>query len=731
MEKEAKETQNYQILNTTKIESRADEIMSHLDTAPDEVKKAFEALLTVEREQNTLALGSKRLDEIEVLSRESSYLFFDGILQDTTIAAKKIKESLELIHKSEYLSTFLREDGLFSLEGREYQFIPFKKGINYGRVKPEELESASPDDIFYILQPSSFLENYSVPGEDPFMINVLDVCRVEFKEGVDSAPVINAYDGSITSKTHDSYKASEYYGFAPNSLAQTSLFPSGTALLEFRGQADENDKVISRGLIAVYDNVIKTATKRGKIRGYTIKYSERYAHFDVVTPNLLLDAIQNTTGMKFSNFYNQYLATAQFAYGYTNLDTDDGFSRTYIPGPSARYPTYNELWSQLRAKDEWESRLYAAYEKYIDKFTSLNDSAKDDINDKTAYREMLMEGYNKLYKTLESDEVFKYYKMSRIHRGGPPALTIEDLPGYRGEWEVLAQHGFDDIKGFSSLIDITNRIFTFLHERYLMDDPVDRVLPDVLLDEALETADSTLSKLEKGALLGNNSELNPEQVKTLLSGKRGTTVIGGGQSLKTNARVCDVKIDSLVVDKRASAKKRYSQQAEDALASVPEFKRFNEELLRSPYVDFAELDRSVLKGEEGGVNLNAATEALAYLNSMPLGSTSKIAFKVRLLGRHKALGLYYSSDKTVALDRRVKGWKSTLEHEVTHHYDHNNQDRYSRNAVVGWIKANTLIPENSQFKERKNYYMSDVELFARGGRGCKTFDAWGVSATLP
>lgn len=113
---------------------------------------------------------------------------------------------------------------------------------------------------------------------------------------------------------------------------------------------------------------------------------------------------------------------------------------------------------------------------------------------------------------------------------------------------------------------------------------------------------------------------------------------------------------------------------------------------------------------EKNADIYKTIKTLERIENLNLNITTKINFKVRLLGNYNANGLYMDNLKLVAVDTRAP---SALIHELTHMIDFNSENSINREYLVE--KYTKMIDKKLLPEDKQDYYLDDREVIARLG----------------
>jgi hypothetical protein len=192
----------------------------------------------------------------------------------------------------------------------------------------------------------------------------------------------------------------------------------------------------------------------------------------------------------------------------------------------------------------------------------------------------------------------------------------------------------------------------------------------------------------------------------------------------SRASIFDNKIDSYVLNFRENRKDDEPMFTENAILLIdnnPDFKSVVEKLEKCKFHDYYEIDAEFIK--------NGAVEYLDKfadaLESIEIPAHSKTALRWRKLGNYRASGIYFSHAELIGEDFRHL---HSYIHEITHHIDiSSNMNKLGRNALVNSLTGYF----DGRITEKRDYYLSDVELIARAGEVAYMLELSDFDTLLP
>lgn len=209
-------------------------------------------------------------------------------------------------------------------------------------------------------------------------------------------------------------------------------------------------------------------------------------------------------------------------------------------------------------------------------------------------------------------------------------------------------------------------------------------------------------------------------VKNLLNNLYGNAVFDFGNSIIQNTKsfgrgtVQHLMQNSAVLDFRNINYPKMNEVALALTAKNQDFAELVQTLKNCKYHNLFEIDMDITK-QDSLFSFRWLNQYMKNIDSLKLPSTLRTNFKIRKLGNHKALGIYFLHTRTLALDyREDKNGACAYIHETAHHIDLNADHEYRQEMLrllYGFFEP--------ILTERKDYFLKEEELIARAGEVAK------------
>ena len=202
-----------------------------------------------------------------------------------------------------------------------------------------------------------------------------------------------------------------------------------------------------------------------------------------------------------------------------------------------------------------------------------------------------------------------------------------------------------------------------------------------------------------------------QKIKQILDDVFSETIIKEGEGWQEElhhdrATFHSTMIDSYVIDFREGKERRLNDKALALAKESDVFKMLLNIMKEHPYHNYYELDKNIFSSRS---NIEIQDLITFMKNSKDIASLcrKKCGLKFRKLGQYRATGIYFEHSKTMGIDY-TKGVGSYI-HELAHHIDLG-QYHQERQTMVSLLYQyfNPII------QKKRNYYLSDEELIARG-----------------
>lgn len=236
-------------------------------------------------------------------------------------------------------------------------------------------------------------------------------------------------------------------------------------------------------------------------------------------------------------------------------------------------------------------------------------------------------------------------------------------------------------------------------------------------DDEVREEKSVLQYLERLALVQENLTIYDKiQKSTTLDTESNIDGTISEESIKdamlkfmqhTRATLFDNKVDSYVLNFRdlEEDEVKYSDNVKILMDNNEDFRNLVDKLEKNKFHDYFEIDAGFIN-DNGIQYLNKFADVI---NNMSIPVKSKTALRFRKLGNYRASGIYFRQANLIGVDFRIL--RSYI-HELTHHIDISaNLTKLGRESLVSALYSYF----DDRITEKRDYYLSDVELIARAG----------------
>ena len=632
-----------------------------------DIRRALGVLMSVDA--GDYLISTKNIDKLPNISDETVYKYNQALFKDLKNSYKEVKKAIEILF----------DKGKQNLISDNPSIGNINVLISYDdTLKKDKVDIFSKESVEKILSmPRVFKDKWEEDKE----VEVFNI--KEDAKNIKDMITINLYN-LFTTDIDDKYEIEEDDNF--NWLLKTEglLDSSKSYILKIDGAP-----------MSIDNHANYKVSSRGYSTTYSIKkqYDEKVKLSSTIPYFYIDNFIKEKTNLPLIDFIKFTKKTGKFLYGYI-------LNNPKIIVNNKNYFTNNEYNGKIQLGRE-------LFEGFQDSFLQMSKIIQNGINTNSTGLEIL----NTIKENSNVDNVLIqlfYHKLKQELSENEASLdnTQKDtyeiiIQTFNKTYEKLAKDIADWRNKKNSYDDVLDNINSYEADNIF---DVKNYINQLTY---LEYNKQLLHKLTDTSIDNSNIQnMSDKDIEELIK----------NFVIHERATIFDNKVDSYILNFRDKDKPKYSDNVVKLMEKRPEFKDVVDKLEKSKYHDYFELDSEFVRKKDSIDYLNKFADAL---ESIDIPVNQKTTLRWRKLGNYHASGIYFKSHTLIAEDFR---YLRSYIHELTHHIDLSSQyNKMGRDKLVSMMRGyfHKRMKEDTSVRNiiepKKDYYLSDTELIARGG----------------